>query len=1053
MKHLPAPVRGLAVVLSTALAYAVLGGLSLGLAVAPSYASPIYLAAGLALAAAITFGRHGVLGATLGALAIQFWLGPQRGLPMAPSLATALGIALGVGAQAALGMGLVRRFVGRSPTLAEPRELFRFLLLGAPIASLVSASVATLAMTAASVVPATQGSDIWGIWWTGDTLGVLIAAPIVLTFIGRPQTEWRGRRLVVALPMLAASLLLAAATAWIIAAHDKRVRTAFERDAWALGERVTAQLKGPQRALLAMHGLFDTQQEIEPEEMRRVARAWLEDQPYLLAIGYSERVLRQDIPAFERRVGTEGPEPDLRVFDRPEAPEAAADADVLAIRYIEPLGANRSALGVNQRSIPAARAAIAEAVHSGRPAASAGFRLTQATGEQTGMVLYQPLFRGLPTDAEARQVALRGTVFVTLRLDAMLTDVLADRPTYLDWCLSDPTPGVARARLAGPEGCESAAAASLDYDHILDLAGRPLRLRVWATADGVPGLADGGAWAFSVAGLLSISWLGALLLIVSGRQQRIEAAVAERTADLQATSHALRESQERLRNIVDHVPIGVVYADAAGRVHEANPSLLAMLALPALPAPPPHLADWAHADDRAALQALVHELGSGSRALARRQLRLVGAAGREVTVRLDLSTLADADGRPTRLVGVVEDIGEHLQLEASERAREHAEAASHAKSEFVGRMSHELRTPLNAMLGFSQLLARDATPALAAHQRRWTDQIQDAGWHLLNMINDTLDLSMIESGALRLNPAPLDPQALLTATQSLVAAAAERRQVTLSPPRVPPGTPPILGDETRVKQILTNLLSNAVKYNVQGGRVEVEVAVQADGQVIFRVHDSGAGLDPEQLAQLFQPFNRLGRESSGIEGTGIGLVISRRLAERMGGSLEASSRRGQGSTFELRLPRAMADSMPTREALVHTVDGQYRRRHVHYVEDNPTNVVLMRGMLAQRPQIELTVSTMGLDALADLRQRRPDLLLLDMHLPDIDGLDLLTHLKVDDSTSGIPVIVLSADATPERVARALQAGASAYLAKPLSLSELLEHVDALLEQMDTSWGE
>jgi CheY-like chemotaxis protein len=405
------------------------------------------------------------------------------------------------------------------------------------------------------------------------------------------------------------------------------------------------------------------------------------------------------------------------------------------------------------------------------------------------------------------------------------------------------------------------------------------------------------------------------------------------------------------------------------------------------------------------------------------------------------------------LVGVVEDIGEHLQLEASERAREHAEAASHAKSEFVGRMSHELRTPLNAMLGFSQLLARDATPALAGHQRRWADQIQDAGWHLLNMINDTLDLSMIESGALRLNPAPLDPLALLTTTQSLVAAAAERRQVTLAPPRVSPGTPPVLGDETRVKQILTNLLSNAVKYNVEGGQVEVDVGAQAGGQVIFRVHDSGVGLDPEQLAQLFQPFNRLGRESSGIEGTGIGLIISRRLAECMGGSLEASSRRGHGSTFELRLPRATSGCTPRPEALAQTADGQYRRRHVHYVEDNATNVILMRGMLAQRPQIELTVSTMGLDALADLRQRRPDLLLLDMHLPDIDGLDLLTHLKTDANTSGIPVIVLSADATPQRVERALEAGASAYLAKPLSLSELLEHVDALLEKMDTNWGE
>jgi PAS domain S-box-containing protein len=1055
MTPVPASTRGVAVALFTALAYAALGWLSLSLAVPPSYVSPIYLASGLALAAAITCGRWGVLGAALGALMIQVGLSPPRGLPIGPGLVSALFISLGAGLQAWLGLALVRRFVGPAPTLTGPRELARFFLLGALVACLVNASVATLSLTAAGVVPGADAGELWGIWWTGDALGVLIAAPITLAFIGRPRAEWRRRRLVVALPMVAASLLLATATAWVLNAHEKRVRTAFERDAWALGERVEADLKGPQRALLAMHTLFDTRHSIAPDEMQRAAQAWLKDQPYLLAIGYSERMPRAGVAAFERRVRTDGPAADFRVFDRPEAPEAAADADVLAIRYIEPLDPNRAALGVNQRSIPAAREAIDRSVRTGQPTASAGFQLTQGTRGETGIVLYQPLFSGEPTDPASRQAALRGAVFVTLRLDAMLTALLGERPSYLDWCLTDPTPGAAHPRLAGPEGCERAAPAALDYRHTVDLAGRPLQLQVCAPAAGVPGLADGGAWAFSVAGLLSIAWLGALLLIVSGRQQRIEAAVAERTADLQTASEALQDSQERLRNIVDHVPIGVVYADAAGMVREANPGLLAMLGLSALPTPPPHLADWVDADDRAMLQALVNDLAAGGRALARRQLRLVDTAGRSVTVRLDLSTLHGDDGQARRLVGVVEDIGEHLQLQASERARESAETASRAKSEFVGRMSHELRTPLNAMLGFSQLLAHDTTPALVDHQRRWVDQIQGAGWHLLNMINDTLDLSMIESDALRLNPAALDPQALLTATQSLVATAAERRGVTLLPPRVAAKTPPVLGDETRVKQILTNLLSNAVKYNIDGGQVEVEVGVDegADAQVVFRVHDSGMGLGPDQLVKLFQPFNRLGREGSLVEGTGIGLVISRRLAERMGGSLVARSTLGQGSTFELRLPAAQRKAARPGLSRPAAADGQYRRRHVHYVEDNETNVLLMHGMLAQRPQIELTVSTMGLDALADIRQRRPDLLLLDMHLPDIDGLDLLAHLKSDDGTAGIPVFVLSADVTPERIARATQAGAAAYLAKPIILSELLEHVDAILEEMDTVWGE
>jgi integral membrane sensor domain MASE1/PAS domain-containing protein len=579
MKHVPAPVRGLAVVLATALAYAVLGGLSLSLAVAPSYASPIYLAAGLALAAAITFGRHGVLGAALGALAIQSWLGPQRGLPMAPGLATALGIALGVGAQAALGMALVRRFVGRSPTLAEPRELFRFVVLGAPIASLVSASVATLAMTAAGVVPASQGSETWGIWWTGDTLGVLIAAPIVLTFIGRPQSEWRRRRLVVALPMLAASLLLAAATAWIIAAHDKRVRTAFERDAWALGERVDAQLKGPQRALLAMHALFDTQQRSSPRRCgalrgpgsRTSPICW----PSATASGCCARTSRPSSGASTpkaRRPDLRGLRPAGGPLKPPPTPTCWRSAT--SSRW-GPTG--RRWGSTSARSRPPARHRRGRAQRQ-----ASGQRRLPADPGQRRADRRRALPAPVPGPADRRRRApgrLRGTVFVTLRLDAMLTDVLADRPNYLDWCLSTRHRAWPGRAWPAPRAASPPPRRRWTTIHVLDLAGRPLRLRVWATADSVPGLADGGAWAFSVAGLLSISWLGALLLIVSGRQQRIETAVAERTADLQAASHALRESQERLRNIVDHVPIGVVYADAAGRVHEANPSLLAMLGL------------------------------------------------------------------------------------------------------------------------------------------------------------------------------------------------------------------------------------------------------------------------------------------------------------------------------------------------------------------------------------------------------------------------------------------------------------------------------------------
>lgn len=1054
------PAAGLAVALITALAYASVGWLALRLAIPPSYASPIFPSAGIALAASLVYGRWGLLGTALGALSVSLGLSAERGQFGPDAAWVGAIIAAGAALQAGVGQALVQRHCSQPLTLSEPRDLARFYALGAPVACVASASVATATLAAAGVLTSQNAPFAWWTWWVGDTLGVLIAAPIGLTVIGRPQAEWARRRIVVAVPMLLATGLLAGATAWVLAAHDERVQTAFERDAWGLGERLESQLQGPQRALLAMHGLFDTQQHVDPSEMRKAARAWLDDQPFLAAIGYSERVPRSGIEAFEARVRVEGPAADYRVFDRnegaPAQSDVAADPDVVAIRYIEPQEPNSRALGVNALSIPAAREAIQRAHASGREAATAGFRLTQSAGDETGIVLYRPLYRGEPATEAERREAFIGLVFVTMRLDAMLAELFRIQPTYLAWCLVDADPAALRPRLAGPGGCEKSAPTALNYERTLLLGGRPLVLKVQTSTGGVPGLADGGGWMFSVIGLLATSLLGALLLTVSGRQQRIEAAVAARTADLQGTSQALSESQERLRNIVDHVPIGVVYADTDGRVLEANPSLLAMLGLLSLPDPPPRLTDWTHPLDRAEVAALLGELADGRQALARHRVRLQGIGGEPLMVQLGLSALHDGAGRPRRVVGVVEDIGEHLRLQASERAREQAEASSRAKSDFVSRMSHELRTPLNAMLGFAQLLARDPSPPLVAHQQRWTGQIQDAGWHLLNMINDTLDLSMIESGSLRLTPRAIDPLQLLDATMSLVATAADRRGVRLMPVRMMARGGLIRGDETRVKQILTNLLSNAVKYNVDGGRVQVDVnrETSPDGREVIEilVHDTGLGLTAEQRESLFQPFNRLGREGSNVEGTGIGLVISRRLAELMGGSLDVRSASGQGSTFVLHLPLA-EPAAPEADAELPTLTGNsYRQRHVHYVEDNETNVILMRGMLAQRPQIELTVSGLGLDALMAIRARTPDLLLLDMHLPDIDGMDLLRHLKNDDATAGLPVLVLSADATRERIERAMTEGAAGYLSKPLNLGELLSRIDELLAQVETRWG-
>jgi CheY-like chemotaxis protein/nitrogen-specific signal transduction histidine kinase len=414
--------------------------------------------------------------------------------------------------------------------------------------------------------------------------------------------------------------------------------------------------------------------------------------------------------------------------------------------------------------------------------------------------------------------------------------------------------------------------------------------------------------------------------------------------------------------------------------------------------------------------------------------------------------LRDTQGQARRMVWVVEDITEHLALEEAQRARQGAESANRAKSEFLSRMSHELRTPLNAMLGFSQLLELDRRQPLVGHQLEWTAQIRQAGWHLLHMINDTLDLARIESGDIVLDQRPLDLAEVVGGATALLAHSAKEHGVSVDV-RLFDQARLVLGDHTRVKQILTNLLSNAIKYNVEGGRVLVSSHLSTAGRVSLEVSDTGLGMSAEQLAQLFQPFNRLGREAGPVEGTGIGLVISRRLAELMGGTLRARSNPAKGSTFILELPPATSTPLPPPED-----DGadmpapDYHQRLLHYVEDNETNAEVMRGILALRPQVKLEVSALGLDGLTAIRERRPSLILLDMHLPDIDGLELLRHLQADPDTADIPVIVVSADATSARISEAIAAGATQYLTKPVNVPQFLAVLDELLEQLDTLFG-
>ncbi len=1046
---------GLAVqVLLTALAYVLVAQWALWLAAPPAYAAPLYPSAGIALAAVLSLGRLGLLATWLGAFAVNLLLGEPRGLGDWQMILSGALIASGSTAQAGLGAWLVRRRLPEPRDLAEPREALLLFALGGGLACLCSASVAVSTLFLNGSLPAGEVVGTFLSWWLGDGLGVVLGTPVALTLLGQPRHLWVPRRLTVALPMVVLTLAVALATTMVGRSDDLRGQGLFERDASRAADVLTWGLRTPLHALQALHGLYQASDDVTRQEFDEAAEPWLREAPYIAALGFHERLPRAGLDAKAQAISAADDMP-WRPFDRADAPVGLTegDAEVIAMRRVAPMAGNRKALGVNVLSIPQARPAIEAAIASELPSATAAFKLTQSAADETGVVVYQAVVPPGPSAPESRRARTRGVAFVTLRTAEAAHRLLGSAPGYLHWCLVDlEAPADAPRRvLASSDGCSTPGANHLVHRQPVRMGGRVWELRLHASPSDLP---VEGRWnipLFALSGMAFTALLGTLLLTITGRSRRIEQIVADRTSDLRheiqerrRAEAALRESELRWRTIVDHLPVGVVYADLDGRIREANPRLCRMLGTDADMLCQRTLDQLAIAGAHGGVRALASQLGP-QRELVQQRLQLRHAHGHPVEVELVLGLLRDAQGHPRRLLGVVEDITEHLRLAQAERAREAAEAASRAKSEFLSRVSHELRTPLNAILGFGQLLSLDREPGLSERQQGWNEQVQQSGWHLLSLINEMLDLARIESGDLRLTLAPQSAQDSLKECLAMVQPAAQARGLELIT-RHTEGARPVLADPTRLRQVLTNLLSNAVKYNREGGRVHGRVVDDGGPLIRIEVQDEGEGLSPEQISHLFEPFNRLGREGSAIEGTGLGLVISLRLAEAMGGSLRALSTPGQGACFELCLPaapHAAAEDLgpPPVEAVAPPPHPPCR---VLYIEDNETNAEVMRGVLAQRPWLDLEVAATGAAGLACARRQRPDLLLLDMHLPDMDGLDVLAALRADPTLADVPVLAVSADATAERIGRAQAAGVQGYVTKPIDVSLLLARIEALV---------
>ena len=513
---------------------------------------------------------------------------------------------------------------------------------------------------------------------------------------------------------------------------------------------------------------------------------------------------------------------------------------------------------------------------------------------------------------------------------------------------------------------------------------------------------------------------------------------------------SLRQSEFEMRSTFEMAAVGMAHMSADGRFLRVNSQLADSLGLQEAALMGQTLAQFTHPDDREVLCQQFEQLVAGDVPRLSMQMRGLHAAGDDLLFSLCATQVCDASGKSGFVVAVIEDITARKKAETAMLAAQSAERANMAKTQFLSHMSHELRTPLNSVVGFSQLLQLDRSPPLSATQQAHARQIESAGSHLLSMINDLLDLSRIESGTVSISLESVDVRQSIDEAISLVSKAtadARLRVDVLLPEGVMAER--VEADRVRLRQVLVNLLSNAIKYNRPGGSVCVLVGPGAlDDELAIEVKDTGHGMSPEQMGHLFDPFNRLGAERSHIEGTGIGLMITRGLIELMGGQLKVSSEAGVGSSFTivLKLPaghtRLRLEPGPSAtDGPTHT-GGAEVRLSVLYAEDNPTNVMLMKAVMEMRPQWRLVCATSGREALEVALSDPPDLVLLDMHLGDMTGLELLRQMRTHASLAALPCMVLSADALPESQRQAAKAGVLGYLTKPIDVPKFLAAMDA-----------
>ena len=1032
--------------LPVALSYLLLGALGLLLAIKPGYASPIFPAAGLALALVLWLDRRALPGLWLGSALLNLLQALLHGTLSPAAVVVAALIACGAVMQAWLGSKLIHYFQGAAwQQIEHERVAFVFLGLGGLLSCLVASTIGTTGLYLTGTIGQTNVMYTWWNWYVGDTLGVLILSPMAVSLLN-PNPDRTGKRYRYAvLPILIILLLLCLAFYGTLRLSQREHQVEFEHTCEDLAERISRRLIIHKEVLRSLHNFIEVTPNFSFQQFEQFTRVTLEDTPDIFALSFNDLVTSDKRLVYEQAMSRLSPLGIFQITERDNSKQlvrAADRAEYVAVRYIAPLVKNHPAVGFDINSGPVRRDAINRARTTGQMTVTAPIQLVQEQKQRISVLELMPVEDRSAAGADAHSRRLLGFAVSVIKVDELVETAIRDHlPTGLVLQLTDLQAPREKSLLyrSDAQGVPSVPLGKVgDWSRQIRVTDRSYLLSCYITAPYLLQQHDLLAW-----------WVGVVAIIITTLLQLMIIGMTGRSNEIQRTNEAVNAY---LDNLFNYASVPIVVWDNRFIITRFSSAFALLTGKSADDVVGTSIAGLFPEDQVALCMERIKTASAGDR-WETVEIPVLHLDGRISTVLWNSATILAEDGvTPVATIAQGYDITERkqaqqqLELLNTELAlrTDEAESANRAKSEFLANMSHELRTPLNGLIGMIELLRMTE---LSEEQLDYLQSLDLSGNNLLSVINDILDLSKIEAAKLQLEEDLFSLQSCIDDVVKMQEATIRLKGLALETTIADEVPQFLIGDARRFRQVVTNLLGNAIKFTPQG---TVSISVTAhewytDSMLLqIMVADTGIGISEAALDKIFAPFTQEdGSTTRRFGGTGLGLSICKHLVELMGGNISVESRRGTGSRFKVMLPFSLIydSEAPGETTPAEQVAWEGPRLHILLVEDNPLNAFFCETLVRKLGHTVVCAAN-GLEGLVELKKDSFDLVLMDIQMPVMSGRDALQQIRQKEQGRAVHQLVIALTAYSDSTDKEqfLAEGFDGYIVKPFKPAYLIREM-------------